>query len=240
MSAVLVILVVLLWIALGAVALVLLVLALPLSIRARAAVRDGAPSGAARVDWAFGLVVVAASLGGLRVRVAGVPAWRARWRALGGRRARGERGSRGEGAALGREERERRRRERKARRAAERAARAGPEAGGDGGGLRAVLDHRRTLLRMLARFARALHLRLRVNGTLGLDDPAHTAALAAALAQLGRVPGVVLEVELDWLEEAVEGEAEASARVWVPELLAVAAALWMRRANRVAVRALAS
>jgi hypothetical protein len=215
MSALALLLSILLWIVLAALGLALLVLAFPLDLRLRAAVQDGEPSGSARARWAFGLVTVVAALSGLRVRVAGVPVWRAAWRELRG----------GEGAKDQKEPRRRAAKEPRAK-----------KAGGRG---RAFLDHRRTLLRMLARFARALHLRLRLRGTVGLGDPIHTARLAGALELLGQVPGVELEVEVDWLDENLEGQAAGSVRVWVPELLAVAAALLFERANRVALRALA-
>jgi hypothetical protein len=208
------------WLLALTLGLVLVALLFPLELRVEGAVRDGEPSGLAAASWGLGLAALEASPEGLALRLAGAPVWRRSWSAL----------------------RRERRTERAAARPDERPAARERESAaprGEGGGrFRAVLDHRRALLGMLARFAEALHLRLRVTGAVGLQDPADTAVLAQALELLGRVPGVELALELDWLDETLEGEAVGSARIWAPELAGVAVALLFERANRAAVWAL--
>jgi hypothetical protein len=85
---------------------------------------------------------------------------------------------------------------------------------------------------MAARLVRALHLRVRAGGRVGTGDPADTAALGAVAAALGALPGVELAVELDWVEEALELEVELAARIWIAELLAVAALILLERGHR--------
>lgn len=198
---------------LAPVALAILAIALPFHAAVRGAVRDGEPSGLARVAWAFGLVAVELRPGGARLLLAGAPVARLRAR-------------RGERAAPRRERAREERRERTGRH------RARARVGG-------AVSHRAPLLRIAARVLRALHLRLRVRGRIGTGDPADTAALAGVLQAARALPGIELEVEVDWLDEVLEGEADGAARVWLPELLAVAGLLMLRRPNRAAVRALA-
>ena len=95
-----------------------------------------------------------------------------------------------------------------------------------------------TLLRLAARLARTLHLRLWLRGRVGTGDPGDTAALAGLVRAARELPGVDAELEVDWLDEVLEVEGEGSARVWAPELLAVAGLLLARRENRAAVWAL--
>jgi hypothetical protein len=201
-------------IVLAPLALALLVLALPFHASARGAVADGELSWQVALGWAFWLVGVELGRGGGSLRLAGVRVLRFRRRR--GRRA-SEHPARNADAEREREERRR----------------------SPGARLRTALAERGRLLRMAARFARALHLRLRVRGRVGAEDPADTAALAGVLRAFRGVPGIELEVEVDWMEEALDLEAEGSARAWAPELLTVAGLLFLRRENRVAVRALA-
>jgi hypothetical protein len=102
--------------------------------------------------------------------------------------------------------------------------------------LRAGLAERAAFQRMAVRLVRAVHLRLRGSGRIGTGDPAEGAALFAALRALEELPGVELALELDWVEEALEVEVEIGARVWIAELLAVAALLLLERPNRRALR----
>jgi hypothetical protein len=196
-------------------ALVLLAVALPFRASARGAALDGDLSGSLRVDWAFGLLGLELAPEGAALRVAGLPIFRRRRSA----RLRGER------EAPSRDEDD------------------DDQDEGSGGGmakLRAVLRNRRPLFRMAARLLGALHLSLRLRGRLGTGDPADTVALVGLLQAARALPGVQLEVEIDWLDEVLEGEAEGSARVWLAEVLAVAALLLLRREHRSALRALAS
>jgi len=194
-------------------ALAVIVIALPFQVRARGGVADGELSGAAAIAWAFGLAAVELRPGSAVLRLAGIRAARLRgWRAPGG-------GRRRPGRERGRPDR---------------AGRKGPVAR-----LRGALAHRGHVLRMGRRLVRALHLRLRLRGRVGAADPADTATVAALVEAARRVPGVELQVAVDWLDEVLELEADGSAWIWVPEVLAVAGWLWLARGNRLAVRALA-
>ena len=200
---------------LAPVALALVVIALPFRARARGAVDDGELSGAIGIDWAFGLLGVELWRGGHALRLAGLRVVRLR----GARRGRG---------------RDSRPARKKARDVEPRKARKSAVTR-----LRAVTASSGRLLGMAARLAGTLHLRLRGRGRLGADDPTDTAALAGLLNTARALPGVELEVEVDWLDEVLELTAEGLARVWIPEVLVVAGLLFLGRENRAAVRALA-
>ncbi len=78
--------------------------------------------------------------------------------------------------------------------------------------------------------------RLRASGRVGIGDPADTVALGALLAALGALPGVELAIGLDWVEETLEVDVELAARIWIAELLAIAAPLLLVRSHRRALR----
>lgn len=200
--------------------LVVLLVLVPFRARASASVHEGAPAGRARVDWALGLLSVeidARRRGALRV--AEIPVARF---AL--------------GAASGRTKKDRRRRRpREGKR--EREAEREKKKAGALARLRAVLGERAAFQGMAARLARALHLKVRASGRVGTGDPADTAALGALAAALGTLPGVELALGLEWVEEALEGDLELAARIWIAELLVVAALLLLARRHRRALRA---
>jgi hypothetical protein len=191
--------------------LVLVMLALPFHASARGVMHLTGVSGTARIAWAFGLAAVTIRRGGFVLRLAGLPVLRGR-------------------SGRGRRERRREKRDQE------------PEKGGKSAParVRSAFAHRGALVRMALRLVRALHLRLRVRGRVGTGDPADTAAISGLLLAARSLPGVGVEVETDWLDEVLEGEAEGSARVWVPELTVVAALLLLAREHRAAVRALAA
>jgi hypothetical protein len=201
------ILLAILWAFLG---LVLLLALLPFRAFAAGSVHDGEPAGALRIDW--GPWLLALELHSSRrvvVRLLGVPV------------ARFAMGARKPG-----------KREPRARKAAPEGKRKGDAIRR----LRAGFAEREAFQRMAARLVRALHLRLRAAGRVGIGDPADTAALAALLAALETLPGVELAIDLDWVEEELELELELAARLWIVELLAVAALLLLDRAHRRALR----
>lgn len=198
-------------------ALLALLLLVPFYARARGSIHGGSAEGAVEAAWGPGLVALRLSSGdGLRVRLLGIPLPRLR---------------------LG-QERSRSRRQRRERKAARRKERPGekqqewrqPRAG-------ALLRHRAAFLRMALELARPLRLRLRIAGTVGTGDPADVALLAALARAAGELPGVALDVTWDWVDEVVELDGELSARIWIIHLLGAAAALWLRRENRAALRA---
>lgn len=191
--------------------LLLLVVLLPFRARAGGAVHDGEPSGAARVDWGFGLLGVGIDTERrVRLWLAWLPVAR---------------------FAMRRRKEKPERPPEKPKPGKEKKARAGAL-----DRLRAGLAERAAFQRMAARLVRAVHLRLRGSGRIGTGDPADAAALFALLQALQALPGVELELELDWVEEALELELEVGARIWIAELLAVAALLLLERPNRRALR----
>lgn len=191
--------------------LVLLVVLLPFRARVFGSVHDGEPEGVAGVDWGLGLLGVEIDTWRrVRLWVAWLPVARF---AVRERRVKPERPPK------------------KPRREKE-AAEAGAFQR-----LRAALAERAAFRRMAARIVRAVHLRARATGRIGTGDPADAAALFALLQPLRALPGVELELELDWVEEALELELEVGARIWIAELLAVAALLLLERPNRRALRA---
>jgi hypothetical protein len=197
-------------------ALLALVVLVPFHARAGGAVHGESAAGAAEVRWGPGLLALRlSSADGLTARLLGIPLPRL-WSRRGVRRSPGRR--------RGGPERERGRRE--APRARKR-----PGAG-------AVLRHRGALLRMAVRLARPLRLRVRIAGTVGTGDPADVALLAAIARAARDLPGVELDLEWDWVDEALELDGELSARIWVAHLLCAAAALLLRRENRAALRAM--
>lgn len=195
------------------------VVLLPFRARAAGVVHDGEPSGAVAIDWGFGLLGVRLDTRrrvGLRLLWLPVARFRIRRKAAGERERKRERvrGARPERTA----------KERKERPAVMRR-------------LRAALAEREAFQRMAARLVAALHLRLRASGRLGIGDPADTATLFGLMAALRSLPGVELDVELDWVDEVLELELEAAGRVWIAELIVVAVALLFARPNRRALRA---
>ena len=192
--------------------LALLVILLPFRARATGSVHDGAPAGEARVDWALGLLSLEVDPHRVALRVVEIPVARF---PLAARRERGK---------------ERRRARPRARRLEERRA-------GTPARVRAVLAEREALQGLAARLARALHLRVRARGRIGAGDPADTAALVALAAALGTLPGVELALGTDWVEEALELDLELAARIWIAQLLAIAAAVALDRRGRRALRA---
>jgi hypothetical protein len=191
---------------------VLLLVLLPFRAFAAGSVHDGLPAGAVRIDW--GLWLLALELESSRrvtLRLLEFPVLRFR---------------------VGtKEPREEERRERARRPKPEKVRKAGAVQR-----LRAAYADRAAFGRMAARLVGALHLRLRGSGRIGIGDPADTVALAGLLAALAAAPGVELALELDWVEEALELELELAARIWIAEMLGVAALLLLDRAHRRALR----
>lgn len=91
------------------------------------------------------------------------------------------------------------------------------------GGL-AGLRHRRVVLRLVRTVWRAIPVRGRVVGTIGLRDPAQTAVLFGVLDSVTRrAPS--LDIRPDWLDPAVSLAGSIRIHIWPPRILA--ALLWM-------------
>jgi hypothetical protein len=203
------VLVAILWALLG---LLLLVLLVPFRVGASGAVHDGEPAGSVHFDWGLGLLAMALdSSRRATVWVLWIPVASFLLRPAGERR-----------------------KERPPRKA--KPKREGRPKAGSLRRLRGGFAEREAFQRIALRLARALHLRLRAAGRIGIGDPADTVALSALLVALGRAPGVELAIALDWVDEALELELELAARLWIAELLAVAVLLLLERANWRALR----
>lgn len=86
-----------------------------------------------------------------------------------------------------------------------------------------LLSHERTLGRLGLRSLATFRLRLRIEGTVGLGDPADTAALMMALRAIERrSPAAWIDVQPDYLDETIDLEGEVSARLWILAILGVA------------------
>jgi len=98
-----------------------------------------------------------------------------------------------------------------------------PERAGARGrrGLRWVMQSRRGLLRAGLRLLAATRPRLELSGRIGLGDPADTAIVAPLCAQLARLPGVSLRLSWSWVDEVLDLEGRAAARLWLVQLLGV-------------------
>jgi len=86
--------------------------------------------------------------------------------------------------------------------------------------------------RMLARGVRALHPRLRLEGRVGLDDPADTATVLAAVRVLREVLGGPIEVRL--FDELLESRTQLFGRVGVriiPAEVAIVLLGWFFRSE---------
>jgi hypothetical protein len=105
-------------------------------------------------------------------------------------------------------------------------------------GLGWFLRHRRTMFRAAGRLLRTLGPEARIRGTVGLGDPADTAVLLQAVWLADRVvPGLVLELQPDYVEDVLELQGRARLRVWLLYTLAVAVALLFRRDTWAMLRA---
>ncbi len=104
--------------------------------------------------------------------------------------------------------------------------------------LRWVKDERGWLLRTGRRAISALHLRLRLQGVVGLDDPADTFVLCELLALVDRLPGVAIDLERDYLDDTFELDLSLSFRLWLLELLGVSLTILLTRETWRALRAM--
>jgi hypothetical protein len=105
-------------------------------------------------------------------------------------------------------------------------------------GLGTLLRHRRTAFALARRLVHALCLRLRLTGTVGLDDPADTAWLMQLLGRLNRsTPAVHVALEPDWLEERLAVQGAFSARIWPIQFALIGLGAYARRDTRLMLRA---
>lgn len=185
-------------IALGA--LLGLVLVMPLSATAHGAVSASALTATfgVKVRWAFGVLGLDVDPSGLVLRLFGFKVWRS---------------SHGKSSDK-KDPRERARKVRRARRR-KRSRNNGPLW---------FWHHRDELLRTLLRLLSTLHLRGRVEGLVGLEEPDDTIWLALAIhAVADRLPEGTLALDVDYADLALELEGRLSS--WVVPLHVAAVGL---------------
>lgn len=105
------------------------------------------------------------------------------------------------------------------------------------GRLQWLLRHRQVGLRLLRRLLGTLRLQLRLQGELGLGDPADTALLHRLLLQLnGLSAALQVEVAPDWLDERVVLDGALRARIWPAHIGLVLLAALAKRETRQMIR----
>lgn len=113
-----------------------------------------------------------------------------------------------------------------------------PKSSGGRRGLGWALHHRRALLRVVKRLYRAMGVRARLEGALGLDDPTETALLWGVLMQVQAwLPGLELAVRPDFLEEQLDLRGTLRGRIWLAHLLLIMAGQLLRADTRQMLRA---
>lgn len=194
-------------VALGA--LLGLVLVMPLSVQARGAVSASALTATfgLKVRWAFGALGFDVDPSGQVFRVFGLKVWRSSTRKKSEKK----------------NPRERARQVRKVRdRKSKRARHNGPLW---------FWHHRDELLQTLLRLLSTLHLRGRVEGLVGLEEPDDTIWLALAIhAVSDRLPEGTLALDVDYADLTLEVEGRLSA--WVVPLHLAAVGLALITLNR--------
>lgn len=178
---------------LGLVAAGLLVLlVVPAHIEARGYIEGADAAGRAQARWGWWVFVLRVdSATGLTIRVFGIRVWR--WRPGAGR-------DDGDDDATTSWWRERGRRA--------------------GGGLQA-LRHRRGLWRLLRRIVGAFPVTGHLVGTIGLRDPADTAALFVVVDRLDPEARFI-HVDPDWIDDTFELDGALRLRIWPAHVLAAA------------------
>ena len=179
-----------------------LIVGVPVTARGAGSVRGDEIHGAIQIGWLLGLVgVYVSSRRGTHLTLLGRPVWKL--------------------PETDEEAREAKRAKRKAKKEARRAkkqakAREGRPKKTIREWLRWLGEHRGTLARLGGRLTRTFRLRLRIEGVVGLGDPADTAALLVALRTLtGWAESPWLDVEPDFLEERVELDGDFEGRLWI-------------------------
>lgn len=201
-AALTVLLTALLWILAALLGLALLVslalLCVPLHVEAEGAAGEGHLDGRARLRWGLWLVALSVDPRGLELRLLGLRVWRP----PGGWPKRGPRAAEDDEDDEDDDPSPKRRR-----------GRAG-----------AAWRHRRAVLRLLGAVRRAIPIRGHLSGTIGLGDPADTAALFAALDRLAGGRAFALDLAPDWLDETFEIDGALRVRLWPARI--VGGVLW--------------
>ena len=202
---------ILLWIGIGLGSILGLLLFVPLHLRAEGRIEGLSGSGRVRARWGwFVLIFDLASGSGARLRLFGLTLSRFKGRAQPSR-------------ASGQKKKKKEKKKEKKK---------------PGGGFGHFWRKRKTLLRLALRILATLHPRGRLQGVVGLDDPADTAWLDLALWQLrGRWQTFEVDVSCDFTDEALELDGEFKAWIWPIQVLFVGLLLMLNKRNRRALRA---
>ena len=104
--------------------------------------------------------------------------------------------------------------------------------------LRWIRDERGWMLRTGGRLIAVLHLRLRLQGLVGIDDPADTFVLVQLLSLVDRLPGIEIDLERNYLNDTIDLDLSLGFRLWLLELLGVALSILINRESWRALRAM--
>ncbi len=109
---------------------------------------------------------------------------------------------------------------------------------GKGRSSRWLWNSRRVLFRAVARLLATLHLRGSLSGLVGTGDPAQAFWLDQVLSWLDEhLPGIHLNLGVDFIEPRFEIEGDLEARLWPVETLFAAMLLLLDRETRSAIQA---
>ncbi|MBI5491096.1 MAG: DUF2953 domain-containing protein [Deltaproteobacteria bacterium] len=201
---------VLMWLAVVLGTVLLVALLVPVSVRARGGVHGESTDGVVDARWGGGIVRLTIGSGEEgQVRVLGLPFFRVK----------------GKPHPENKDEKDEKAKEKEP---GERRRKPG-----------AAWGHRRTLWMAMRRLLRTLHLRGRIEGTVGLADPADTGILCGLLSTVGGgSERFVVAVDCDWTDETLELDGTVRGLLWPLQVVAVGLALWVRRDVRRALRAM--
>lgn len=180
-------------------------IAVPIRVRAAGVLSDDGVQGVAAGSWLFGFIgIYANSSQGVFLLLVGRPVWRMQ-----------------PGDEETKAEKRRKKKEKKQKKKEQRQKKKKKKKTGDR--LQWFLDHRSTVAGLARRALGTFSLRLRIEGTIGLDDPADTAALMMALRAVERRSAAAwIDVQPDYLDETTDLEGELGARLWILAILWVA------------------
>jgi hypothetical protein len=184
--------------------LVSLVVAAPFRVRAAGVLSDDEVHGVVTGTWLLGLVgLYAASHQGVFLLLFGRPVWRFE---PDGEEKKAEKKAKKADKRRKKKEKKKEKKKKAKKTVADRAT--------------WFRSHGSTLGRLALRALSTLRLRLRIDGTIGLADPADTAALMTALRMVERRSAAAwIDVQPDYLDETTDLEGEVSARLWILAIL---------------------
>ena len=200
---------VLLWILVGLLGMLFLLVALPFHLRAQGRVGEAGVDGEVRGSWAWYALYIKLSPAGLRLYILGIRIWTFRL------------GDEDKAPDKKKKDPEPEDKEKKPRKK-----------------MGWLWTHRQTLKRLMGKLVRSFRLRLRVQGVVGLGDPAETSMAQQLWSAADRIsPAIDIDIEPEWLDEELELDGEFRARLWLLHLGLIALGSLFRKDTRMMLRA---